>query len=369
MLYELSASVFPQTNRISYKIERSATFLEGSSDNDSDSNPAAAPSQSSEKPIAIRSTSSLLLSLSPLERGRARVSASPAVSTIGPEKPEELTQRALFPVSPLAVENCATLWNEVSLYFEPLSRAHIALMIGSDLRLAALSDASHAADESAVDRLLSCLVPTAEFAGAPALGAEGEAERRAAVREEEEEERSRRAARKVEPFVEEELAKLGLDCDEEEEEEMENEEEEEEEEEMEKEMEEKQQEMEEEKQEMEEEKEKEIKSPTENENISDSESDEEVKKRRRNAECARLWKEIAKLKEERKTLFGAIKEKCFEEIRAEKREKEKALKDRWVMQRWEESSKRIRLNSSRVCRNKQSYSFLTTGSSCEPSNK
>ena len=48
-------------------------------------------------------------------------------------------------------------------------------------------------------------------------------------------------------------------------------------------------------------------------------------------EMQNLVKEVEKLREERKKKFEEVKEKCFEEIRREKRAHELDLKDRWVM--------------------------------------
>lgn len=75
---------------------------------------------------------------------------------------------------------------------------------------------------------------------------------------------------------------------------------------------------------------------------------EQEEKEKRNEECAKLWKEIVKLKEERRELFGRIKEKCFEEMRVEKRKRELEWKDRQVIKRWEESIKRVHYNGSTV---------------------
>ena len=173
-------------------------------------------------------------------------------------------------------------------------------MVGSDLQLDSLSNSlPNSTNETVVDRLLSCLVPLSNPVEMGVSGLEGEWEKDTMWRVEEEKNRAQSKA--VEPFLTEELAKLGLLRDD-----TEEEEEEEEEEEM---------------------------------NIQPKEEEE-----KKNAECAQLWMEIAKLKEERKDLFRGIKEKCFEQMRVEKRRRELESRDRRVMQRWEESNKRVHYN-------------------------
>ena len=230
-------------------------------------------------------------------------------------KPVQVPSRSLFPVSPVVIENCLSLWREVSLYFEPLTQSHIELMIGSDLQLDSFVDSlSNSTNETVVDRLLSCLVPLSDCAEMGMDGTEGEWEKDALWRVEEE--KNRAQSKEVEPFLIEELAKLGLVRQEEEVEEEEKKGEE-----------------------------KEVNKQIEQETNKHIEQEEEEK---RNAECATLWKEIVKLKEERRELFGEIKEKCFEEMRVEKRRRELEWRDRQVMQRWEESIKRVHYNGSTV---------------------
>lgn len=238
-------------------------------------------------------------------------------------KPVQVPNRSLFPVSPIVIENCLTLWREVALYFEPLTQSHIELMIGSDLQLDSFVDSlSNSTNETVVDRLLSCLVPLSNPAETGMDGMEDEWEKDAMWRVEEE--KNRAQSKEVEPFLMEELAKLGLVCQEEEEEEEEVVVEE-----------------------------KEVNEQTEQEtnNQIDQEPNnhiEQEEKEKRNEECAKLWKEIVKLKEERRELFGRIKEKCFEEMRVEKKKRELEWKDQQVMQRWEESIKRVHYNGSTV---------------------
>lgn len=221
-------------------------------------------------------------------------------------KPAQVPSRSLFPVSPIVIEDCWALWHEVSLYFEPLTRSHIELMTGSDLQLDSLSNS---ANETVVDRLLSCLVPLTNPAEMGMDGLEGEWEKDAVWRVEEEENRAQ--SKEMEPFLMEELAKLGLLLQEEEEE-VEKEEEEE-----------------------------QIEQET-------NEQMEQEEKEKKKAECAKLRVEIAKLKEERRELFGGIKEKCLEEMRVEKRKRELEWKDRQVIQKWEASMKRVHYNGSTV---------------------
>ena len=222
-------------------------------------------------------------------------------------------------------------------------------MIGSDLQLDSFADSlSNSTNETVVDRLLSCLVPLSNPAETGMDGMEGEWEKDAMWRVEEE--KNRAQSKEVEPFLMEELAKLGLVLKEEEEEEEE---------------------------EVEEEEEKEVNEQIEQEpnNQIDQEPNKQIEqepnklveqepnkqtdqepnnqieqeeKEKRNEECAKLWKEIVKLKEERRELFGGIKEKCFEEMRVEKRKRELEWKDRQVIKRWEESIKRVHYNGSTV---------------------
>ena len=229
-------------------------------------------------------------------------------------------------------------------------------MIGSDLQLDAFADSlSNSTNETVVDRLLSCLVPLSNPAEMGMEGVEGEWEKDAMWRVEEE--KNRAQSKEVEPFLMEELAKLGLVRQEEEEEEEKEEEVKEVKEEKEEEV------KEEEEEEVKEEKEEEVKEEKEKEEEVKGEEEKEVnkhieqetnnqteqeEKEKRNAECAQLWKEIVKLKEERRDLFGGIKEKCFEEMRVEKRRRELEWRDRQVMQRWEESIKRVHYNGSTV---------------------
>ena len=183
-------------------------------------------------------------------------------------------------------------------------------MVGSDLQLDSLSNSlPNSTNETVVDRLLSCLVPLSNPVEMGVSGLEGEWEKDAMWRVEEEKNRAQSKA--VEPFLTEELAKLGLLRDDTEEEEEEEEEE------------------------------TNIQ-PKKEEEMNIQPKEEEEKKK--NAECAQLWMEIAKLKEERKDLFRGIKEKCFEQMRVEKRRRELESRDRRVMQRWEESNKRVHYN-------------------------
>ena len=247
-------------------------------------------------------------------------------------KPVQVPNRSLFPVSPIFIENCLTLWREVALYFEPLTQSHIELMIGSDLQLDSFADSlSNSTNETVVDRLLSCLVPLSNPAETGMDGMEGEWEKDAMWRVEEE--KNRAQSKEVEPFLMEELAKLGLVLQEEEEEEEEVDEEEE------KEV----------NEQIHQEPNNQIEQET-NEQIEQETNNqiEQEEKEKRNEECTKLWKEIVKLKEERRELFGRIKEKCFEEMRVEKRRRELEWKDRQVMQRWEESIKRVHYNGSTV---------------------
>ena len=200
-------------------------------------------------------------------------------------------------------------------------------MIGSDLQLDSFADSlSNSTNETVVDRLLSCLVPLSNPAETGMDGMEGEWEKDAMWRVEEE--KNRAQSKEVEPFLMEELAKLGLVLQEDEEEEEEEEEE------------------------VEEEEEKEVKQiEQETNNQIEQETNNQIEqeeKEKRNEECAKLWKEIVKLKEERRELFGGIKEKCFEEMRVEKRRRELEWKDRQVIKRWEESIKRVHYNGSTV---------------------
>ena len=255
-------------------------------------------------------------------------------------KPVQVPNRSLFPVSPIVIENCLTLWREVSLYFEPLTQSHIELMIGSDLQLDSFADSlSNSTNETVVDRLLSCLVPLSNPAETGMDGMEGEWEKDGMWRVEEE--KNRAQSKEVEPFLMEELAKLGLVLQEEEEEEEEVDEEEE------KEV--NEQIHQEPNNQIEQELNKQIEQEPNNQIEQEPNNQiEQEEKEKRNEECAKLWKEIVKLKEERRELFGGIKEKCFEEMRVEKRRRELEWKDRQVIKRWEESIKRVHYNGSTV---------------------
>ena len=314
MLYELSPSILPQTNRISYQINSNDIFSECSSDEGSDANPAASLSLSSEKPIAVRS--SVLFCSFMVERGRPRIIVPPLLSVNVIKEPTEISTRSLFPLSPSAIDNCLTLWNEVSLYFQPLTQSHIDLMLGSDLHLPSSAPSSSSLDETVVDRLLSCLVSTAEPVCSPRDGQTAPVEREEDGRAEEAMDRARSKA--LEPFVAAELGKLGLMCEDKwgngEEKEGNGEE-------------------------------KEGNGEENGENGDDKEGNVEEGKNGgvEDMKMQNLVKEVEKLREERKKKFEEVKEKCFEEIRREKRAHELDLKDRWVMRRWEESTKRIRL--------------------------
>ena len=238
-------------------------------------------------------------------------------------------------------------------------------MIGSDLQLDSFADSlSNSTNETIVDRLLSCLVPLSNPAETGMDGMEGEWEKDAMWRVEEE--KNRAQSKEVEPFLMEELAKLGLvlkEEEEEEEEEVEEEEEKEVNEQIEQEPnnqidQEPNKQIEQEPNKLvEQEPNKQIEQEPNNhiEQEPNKQTDQEPnnqieqeEKEKRNEECAKLWKEIVKLKEERRELFGGIKEKCFEEMRVEKRKRELEWKDRQVIKRWEESIKRVHYNGSTV---------------------
>ena len=357
MLYELSPSILPQTNRISYQINTNDIFSECSSDEGSDANPAASLSLSSEKPIAVRS--SVLFCSFMVERGRPRIIVPPLLSVNVIKEPTEISTRSLFPLSPSAIDNCLTLWNEVSLYFQPLTQSHIDLMLGSDLHLPSSAASSSSLDETVVDRLLSCLVSTAEPVCSPRDGQTALAEREEDGRAEEAMDRARSKA--LEPFVAAELGKLGLMCEDKwgngeenegngEENEGNGEENEGNGEENGGNEEEKEGNGEENGENGEENgekgEEKEGNGEEKEGNGEDKWGNVEEGKNGgvEDMEMQNLVKEVEKLREERKKTFEEVKEKCFEEIRREKRAHELDLKDRWVMRRWEESTKRIRLN-------------------------
>ena len=95
------------------------------------------------------------------------------------------------------IEDCKFFWNEVSKYFKRLDKSHLRLMMEFDLPW--LQENDYYTDiptQSAVDLLLSCLVPTTELSMHPKQYA-----RSTAVRSE---------GNEIEPYLIEQLITFGL---------------------------------------------------------------------------------------------------------------------------------------------------------------